>query len=331
MKAYLTKSYGPDARFEASEVPTPELTQGQVLIEVKGTSINAIDNKFLRYDIGLNPELPSVLHGDVAGIVAAVASDVSEFKVGDEVYACAGGFLGNAGALAEYMPADAKFVAHKPKTLSFAEAAALPLVAITSWEALVDSAKIQPGDHVLVHAGVGGLGHVAVQIAKAQGARVATTVSSEKAAQTAREYGADETINYKEESVEDYVQRLTGGKGFDMVYDTVGGPNFENSLQAVRNYGLVVTVFTGTTATELELMTSFVKSAHIHTQNMSIPLVSGEGREHHGMILREAAQLADTGQLKPLINPEQFTFDQANEAHALFEAQKHIGKVVLTP
>ena len=83
MKAYLTKSYGPDARFEASEVPTPELTQGQVLIEVKGTSINAIDNKFLRYDIGLNPELPSVLHGDVAGIVAAVASDVSEFKIGD--------------------------------------------------------------------------------------------------------------------------------------------------------------------------------------------------------------------------------------------------------
>jgi NADPH2:quinone reductase len=330
MKAYITKSYGPDARFELADIPVPELSRGQVLIAVKATSVNAIDNKFLRHDIGLNPELPAVLHGDVAGVVAAVAADVTGFSVGDDVYACAGGFLGNTGALTEFMPADARFVAHKPKSLGFAEAAALPLVAITAWEALADSAKLKSGDHVLVHAGVGGLGHVAVQIAKARGAKVATTISSDKAAETAREFGADETINYREESVEEYVQRLTDGHGFDMVYDTVGGPNLENSLKALRNYGQVVTVFTGTAATKLELMTSFVKSAQIHTQNMSIPLVTGEGREHHGEILRKTAELVDVGKLKPLVDKQQFTFDQVNDAHAYFAAKKHTGKVVLT-
>ncbi|MBW2520433.1 MAG: zinc-dependent alcohol dehydrogenase family protein [Deltaproteobacteria bacterium] len=330
MTAYVTRSYGPDAHFEATDVPIPKLAPEQVLIEVKATSLNPIDHKLLRHDIGLNPELPAVLHGDVAGIVSEVGSDVSNFRVGDEVYACAGGFIGNAGALADYMPADSRLVAHKPKTLSFAEAAALPLVVITAWEAMIDSARVKTNDHVLVHAGVGGVGHVAVQIAKSRGARVATTVSTEQAAQTAKKLGADEIINYRQESVEDYVQRLNDGKGFDMVYDTVGGPNFEKSLQALRNYGHVVTVFTGTTATKLELMTSFLKSASIHTQNMSIPLVSGQGRDHHGQILRDAAKLVDSGKLKPLIHEQQFKFQNVNEAHALFESGKYVGKIVLT-
>ncbi|MFI4911791.1 MAG: zinc-dependent alcohol dehydrogenase family protein [Sedimentisphaeraceae bacterium JB056] len=330
MKAYITKSYGADARFEFGEIETPKLSSGQVMIEVKATSINAIDNKFLRHEIGLNPELPAILHGDVAGVIREVSGDVTNLKIGDEVYACAGGFLGNPGALAEFMPADARFVAHKPKSIIFAEAAALPLVAITAWEALADSAKIKSGDHVLIHAAVGGLGHAALQTAKALGAKVATTVSSERAADIARELGADEIINYREESVEDYVQRLTDGSGFDMVYDTVGGSNFENCLQAIRNYGKVVTVFTGTTATKLELMTSFIKSGHIHTQNMSIPLVSGQGRQHHGEILRNVAKWVDEGKVKPLVDPQIFTFEEANEAHAYFEAKKHTGKVVLT-
>lgn len=155
-------------------------------------------------------------------------------------------------------------------------------------------------------------------------------MSSKEAAQIAGNLGADNIIYYRDEAVENYVQRLTNNNGFDVVYDTVGGHNFENSLQAVRTYGRVVTVFTGPGATEMELKTAFFKGVSVHTQNMSIPLVTGKGREHHGTILKEAAKLVDSGKLKPLIDPHHFMFSEANEAHAFFESKKHIGKIVLT-
>lgn len=329
MKAYVTLSCGPDARFESAEISIPELSKGQVLIEVKATSLNPVDNKFLRHDLGINPDLPAVLHGDVAGVVSAVAPDVEGFQVGDEVYACAGGFKGTHGALAEYMPADARLVAHKPESLSFAHAAALPLVVITAWESLIDSAKIQPDEHVLIHGGTGGVGHVGVQLAKANGARVATTVSTREKEQYAHGLGADKVINYREESVKEYVERLTDGRGFDVVYDTVGGPVFYQSLEAVRTRGRIVAVLTGTDSAKLDLTTAFMKAVTVHTQNMSIPLITGEGREHHGEILREVAKLVDSGKLKPLLDPHRFSFAQANEAHALFESGKHLGKIAL--
>jgi NADPH2:quinone reductase len=329
MKAYITREYGTDARFELAEIETPKPGEGEILIDVKATSINPIDNKLLRHELGFNPELPAVLHGDVAGVVSAVGPNVHGFEIGDEIYACAGGFIGTPGALAEYMPADERLVAHKPKSLSFVEAAALPLVVLTAWESLIDSAKIQAGEHVLVHGGTGGVGHVGVQLAKAKGARVAATVSSEDKAEIASSLGADDIINYREETVDSYVQRLTDGRGFDVVYDTVSGPVFDQSLNATRNRGRIITVFTGTESTTLDLMNAFIKAATVHTQNMSIPLITGEGREHHGEILREAAKLADAGKLKPLIDPNRFTFTQANEAHALFESNKHVGKIVL--
>jgi len=329
MKAYVTREYGADARLELAEVETTKPREGEILIAVKATSINPIDNKLLRHDLGFNPDLPAVLHGDVAGVVSAVGPGVKGFEIGDEVYACAGGFKGTPGALAEFMPADARLVAHKPKSLSFTEAAALPLVVITAWESLIDSAKIQPGEHVLVHGGTGGVGHVGVQLAKAKGTRVAVTVSSDDKAEITRSLGADDIINYRQESVEQYVQRLTDGRGFDAVYDTVSGPIFDQSLKATRKWGRIVTVFTGTDSTTQDLINAFINAATIHTQNMSIPLMTGEGREHHGEILREAAELADAGKLKPLIDPTRFTFAQANEAHALFESKKHVGKIVL--
>lgn len=329
MKAYVTKQYGADGCFELAEIETPEPVEGEILIEVKASSLNPIDNKLLRHELGFNPELPAVLHGDVAGIVSAVGPGVRKFVLGDEVYACAGGFVGTPGALAEFIPADENLVALKPKSLSFAEGAALPLVVLTAWESLIDSANIQPGEYVLVHGGTGGVGHIAIQLAKAKGARVATTVSSDDKARIARDLGADEVINYREESVDAYVQRLTGGRGFDAVYDTVSGPVFGQSLDAIRIRGRIVTVFTGTEPTTLDLMNAFIKAATVHTQNMSIPLITGEGRAHHGEILREAATLADDGKLKPLLDPNHFTFAQANEAHALFESGKHIGKIVL--
>ena len=329
MKAYVTREYGEHGRFELADIETPVAGEGEILIEVKATSLNPIDNKLLRHELGFNPELPAVLHGDVVGIVSAIGPGVRKFVLGDEVYACAGGFIGTPGALAEFIPVDENLVALKPKSLSFAEAAALPLVVLTAWESLIDSAKIQPGEHVLVHGGTGGVGHIAVQLAKAKGARVATTVSSDSKAEIARRLGADEVINYREESVDAYVQRLSGGRGFDAVYDTVSGPVFDQSLNAARIRGRVVTVFTGTESTTLDLMNAFIKAATVHTQNMSIPLITGEGRAQHGEILREAAILVDAGKLKPLLDPNHFTFAQANEAHALFESGKHVGKIVL--
>ena len=258
MQAQVTSSYGAEARFETSQVPSPELEAGHVLIEVKATSLNPIDNKLLRKDLGFNPELPAVLHGDVAGVVSAVGPDVQGFVVGDEVYACAGGFAGTPGALAEFMQADARLVAHKSKSLSFAEAAALPLVLLTAWESLIDGADVQEGEHVLVHGGTGGVGHVAVQLAKARGARVAVTVSSDKKAEIARSLGADDVVMYRDETVEEYVKRLTDGVGFDVVYDTVGGEVFDQSLRATRIRGRVATV---TGASGNKTLTSRVLSA----------------------------------------------------------------------
>ena len=328
MKAYLTRSYGPEARLEAAEIPVPEPASGQILIEVKATSLNPIDNMFLRQDLGFNPELPAVLHGDVAGVVSAAGQGVDRFKVGDEVYACAGGFKGHGGALAGYMVADARLVAQKPRTLDFASAAALPLVAITAWEGLIDKAQIQPGQHVLVHGGTGGVGHVALQLAKAYGARVATTISSEEKAKMVGDLGADDIIFYREQTVEQYVESLTNGHGFDIVFDTVGGKNLERSFAATRNKGQVVNIMSFSSH---DLTAAMIRALTIHIPNMSIPLLTGVGRERQGEILREVAKLVDEGRLKPLIHERRFSFDEVNEAHSLFEAKGHTGKISLTP
>ena len=330
MKAYVTQTFGAEARFETAEIPIPDAKPRHIIIEVKATSINPIDNKFFRHDIGFNPQLPAVLHGDVAGIVSEIGTEVESFEVGDEVYACAGGFKGTAGALADFMPADSRLVAKKPTSLSFAEAAALPLVAITAWESLIDAAKIQAGEHVLVHGGTGGVGHVGIQLAKAKEAQVSTTVSSKAKADMAIRLGADHTILYHEESVEEYVQRLTNGVGFDAVYDTVGGATFDQSLKATRKWGRIAALFTGTDSPTKDLLPAFLNGLTIHTENMSIPLVTGEGRPHHGEILRAVAKLVDEGKLTPLIHEKRFTFDEVNEAHALFEAKSYTGKIVLT-
>ena len=330
MTAYVTRTFGPEARIEKAEIPMPDLKPGHIIIDVKATSINPIDNKFLRNDLGFNPQLPAVLHGDVAGVVSEIGSGVGDFEVGDEVYACAGGFIGTGGALADFMAADAKLVAKKPTSVSFVEAAAIPLVAITAWESLIDAVKIKAGDHVLVHGGTGGVGHVGIQLAKVKGAQVSTTVSSNDKAQIAKQLGADHTILYHEESVEDYVKRLTNGVGFDVVYDTVGGATFEQSLKATRKWGRISTLFTGTDSSTKDLLPAFIKGLTIHTENMSIPLVTGEGRDHHGEILRRVAEMVQEGQLKPLIHNKPFSFAEINEAHALFEAKLHIGKIVFT-
>lgn len=330
MKAYQVHEYGKTAKFIEEEVPKPSVRQGHVVVEVKASSLNPVDHKLLKADLGINPALPATLHMDVAGVITEVGEGVTAFKTGDEVYGCAGGLKGEAGniegALADYMLADSDLLALKPKTLSFSEAAALPLVAITAWEGLFDRAQIKKGDHVLIHAGAGGVGHIAIQFARQKGARIATTVSSEGKAKIAREFGAEDIIFYRDETVADYTQRLTDGKGFDVVFDTIGGGNLDKSLQAVRSSGQVISIV-GTNKHDLSPM--HMKGLSLHLVFMLLPMLTGKGRAHHNFILGEVAKWVDKGLVKPLIHKDKFSFNQANEAHALFAANKHIGKIVL--
>ncbi|MFW5696073.1 MAG: zinc-binding dehydrogenase, partial [Alkalispirochaeta sp.] len=248
MKAMVCNEWGDPHVFSPAEIKMPEPGPGQVRIKVAATSVNPVDTKIRAGHIKAAPAFPAVLHGDVSGVVHAVGPGVTRFAVGDRVHGCAGGFKGLSGALAEYMIADARALARMPDGMSMREAAAMPLVSITAWLALVDRARVKPTDHVLIHAGAGGVGHVAVGIARALGARVAATVSSEEKAEVARSMGADDIIYYRDEGVSEYVDRLTGGTGFDVVFDTVGGANIEKSLAATRIGGHMLGIAMRTTA-----------------------------------------------------------------------------------
>ena len=176
MKAMVLNSYGPDALFELTEIPDPVATSGHVVVKVAAVSVNTVDTmiRSMGADLPLSPQLPAVLGMDFAGTVVAIGDSVTDFTIGDEVYGCAGGLMDLQGALAEYINADARLIAHKPKALSMREAAALPLVGITAYEGLT-RAGVGEGQTVLVQGGAGGVGHVAVQIARHLGAAVFAT------------------------------------------------------------------------------------------------------------------------------------------------------------
>jgi NADPH2:quinone reductase len=322
----IYKTGGPEV-FEIINMPIPELSRGHVLIKVAATSVNQIDCKIRSGVVaGIGPDFPAILQGDVAGVVEAVGPEVSEFKVGDEVYGCAGGFHGLGGALAEYMAADVRLLAKKPKTLSMTESAALPLVGITAWEALFDKAVLTKGQKVLVHGGIGGVGHIAVQLAKWAKAQVSTSVLSEKDFDLARALGADEVIDVSQESPLQYVQRLTLGEGFEVVIDTVGGKNLDRSLDAAAINGKIVTTAARSTH---DLTPMHNKSLTLSAVFMLLPLITNRGREHHGQILKQLAEIADQGWIKPLIDPKHFSLESTAEAHTWLESGQARGKVVV--
>lgn len=326
MRAMIIDEFGGPEVFKEADIPVPAMKPGHVLIRVQATSVNPIDCLIRTMGPPFAPALPAVLHGDVAGTIEAAAPDVVAFKPGDAVYACAGGVIGAGGALAEYMLADAALVAPKPKSLSMREAAALPLVTITAWEGIFQRARIKPGNTVLVHGGTGGVGHIAVQLAKQASATVYATVSSEKKAQIARAFGADEVIHYKQEDVKSYVDRLTDGRGFDVVFDTVSGGNLAKSFEATKLKGEVIaTVALG----QFDLAPVHLRGLSLHVIFMLIPLIHGVNRSVHSSILREAARFVDEGKLKPLVDPHEFRISDVAEAHQLLESGGAIGKVVL--
>lgn len=326
MKAMILNQYGENAAFQVGELPKPELKAGHVLVRIAATSVNTVDTMIrqMGQDLPLSPALPAVLGMDFAGTVVAVGEGVVDFAAGDEVYGCAGGLADLQGALAEYMLADARLIAHKPRLLSMREAAALPLVGITAYEGL-QRAGTHAGQRVLVHGGAGGVGHVAVQLAKHLGAEVYATCSGDVQANVIQSYGAT-PINYTRESVDDYVAQYTGGTGFEVVYDSVGGANMASSFAAAALNGQVVSTVS---MLELDLNPVHFKGLSLHVVFMLIPMLHNHKREEHGVILGKLAQIADAGALKPLLDDTRFNLDDVGQAYARLASGQAIGKVVV--
>lgn len=326
MKVQAIAQFGEPSVFKTMELPVPEVIPGHVLIRVAATSVNPVDFKIRRGSAqAIAPAFPAVLHGDVAGIIEAVGEGVT-FNLGDEVYACAGGVKGLGGALAEFMLADAALVALKPSSLTMQAAAALPLVSITAWDGLIDRAKVHSGQTVLVYGGTGGVGHIGIQLAKWAGAKVFATAATDEKGAIARDLGADVAINYHKQTVEEYVEEHTGGKGFDIVFDTVGGKNLPNAFKAVALNGTVVSTSTSST---FDLSPMHSKGLTLHVVFMLIPMLHGIGREHHSHILSQLAQLVEQGKVRPLLDSQSFSFTDVAAAHRHAESGKTIGKVTL--
>lgn len=328
MKAQVINQFGDPFVFEYSNIARPILKPGHVLIRVYATSVNPIDCKIRSGVVAeVSPDFPAILHGDVSGVIEEIADDIADFEIGDEIYGFAGGLKGTNGALAEYMLVDAKLIAKKPKSLSLLECAALPLASITAWEALFNKAKLTNNQHILVHGGVGGVGHVAVQLARWCEANVSTTVLKNEDFSLAKSLGASEIINAKEENVEKYVLRLTNNQGFDVVFDTVGGLNLSNSLIAAKTNGSVVT--TNARSTQ-DLTPVHHKALSLHAVFTLLPILKNEGREIYGKILAKIAEIVDEGKLKVLIDQNKFTLDSISEAHHFLESGKAQGKVLVS-
>jgi len=329
VKAMILTQFGEPDHFALRDLPDPTPGPGEVLLRVAASGVNPVDTKIRKGGSAVAPELPAILGMDVAGTVEAVGEEVAAFRPGDAVYGCAGGLLDIPGSLAERMVADARLLAPKPEHLSFREAAALPLVTITAWEGLIDRVRTLAGRRVLVYGGTGGVGHVALQLAKAYGddqTVVTATASSPEKAAIARDLGADEVIDYREESPAEYLERLTGGAGFDVVFDSVGGDNLNRAIEAAAVHGEVVTIVTHQS---YDLGPAMAKGLTLHIVLMLLPLVHGQGRAHHGEILRHVNALVATERLRPLLDPNRFTLDQVADAHRLLESGEAVGKIVV--
>jgi NADPH:quinone reductase-like Zn-dependent oxidoreductase len=313
-----------DTAFRVAAVSLPQPGPGQVLVRIAASAVNPLDTKIqMGQAAHARHPLPAILGLDMAGTVEAVGAGVTAFRRGDEVYGMVGGVGGHQGTLAQQAVVDADLLAIRPANLSMREAAALPLIVITAWEGLVDRMAVTAGDTVLVQGGAGGVGHVAVQIALARGAKVFATGSADQRA-TIETLGA--TFIDREEAVEDYVARLTGGEGFDKVYDTAGGAALDASFRAVRQFGHVASCLGWGTHALAPL--SFKGASYSGVFTLS-PLLSGRGRRHHGEILAAAATLAEAGKLAPILDSRRFTLATVGEAYAAIKAGTVRGKLVV--
>ncbi len=297
-------------------------------MRLRAAGINPIDTKLRKRGTFYPNQMPAILGCDGAGIIEAVGANVQKFQVGDEVYFCQGGLGAKTGNYAELVIVDERFVARKPTSISFAEAAAAPLVLITAWEALYDRGRLEAGRKILIHAGAGGVGHLAIQLAKLQGADVCTTVGSEEKAEFVRNLGADYPILYKQT---DFVQATldwTKGEGVDLAFDTVGGDIFTQTFPAVMVYGDIVTILEPDSSTNWKVARN--RNLRISLELMLTPMAEGmvSAQQDQAKILEQCACLIDEGKLKINLS-KTFPLEAASVAHRLLELGSTTGKIAL--
>jgi len=313
-----------NAPLRISQISMPEPRTGEVLVRVRASGVNPLDTKIHAGAAAhARHPLPAIPGIDLAGVVEQTGRGVTRFKPGDEVYGMTGGVGGVQGSLAEFAAVDADLLALKPANLSMREAAALPLIFITAWEGLIDRAALKAGQKVLIQGGAGGVGHVAIQIARALGADVFATGSASQRA-TIEGFGA--VFIDRDTAVETYVAEHTGGRGFDIVYDTVGGKVLDASFTAVHRFGHVVSALGWGTHALAPLSFRAATYSGVFTL---LPLLTGEGRAHHGEIMREATRLIEAGKLVPLVDARRFTLETVGDAYTLIRDHAAKGKLIV--
>lgn len=324
MKVLVLEHFG--APYVLKEIARPTVGDNQVLVQIKASGVNPLDLKIKSGNAGhAKAKLPAILGVDMAGIVIETGRNISDFRPGDEVYGMTGGIGGIQGSLAEFASVDADLLAIKPKNLTMKEAASLPLAFITAWEGLVDRAKAGNGQSILIHGGAGGVGHIAVQLAKSFGTKVFAT-GSESQKSLLNNLGAI-AINYEKDSVSDYVDLHTKGEGFDIIFDTVGGTTLDASFQAAKIYtGHVLSILGWGTHSLAPL--SFRGATYSGVFSL-LPLLSGKGRKHHCEILKEATKLVEQGFLKPIADSKTYRLETVEEAYYAIENRLTNGKVVI--
>ena len=332
MKAIVMSQPGTPEVLQLQDVPPPQITQPQqILVKLQAAGINPIDTKIRSRGTFYPDQMPAILGCDGAGIIEVVGDRVQQFQPGDEVYFCAGG-LGEKGTgnYAEYAVVAEHFVALKPKSLSFSEAAAAPLVLITAWEALYDRARLVAGSTVLIHGGAGGVGHVAIQLAKIKGAQVATTVSSPDKERLVLSLGADKPILYQQTDFVEAVLNWTNSRGVDVAFDTIGGKVFFATCNAVKIYGDLVTILEPNSDLGT-LKVARQRNLRIGLELMLTPMLKGltEYQKCHGEILRQCATWIDEQKLKIHLH-RSFPLAEAAIAHKTLEQGSMTGKIALS-
>jgi NADPH2:quinone reductase len=330
MQAIVMNQPGGPEVLAVRSLPVPELPSAQhVRVQLHAAGVNPVDTKLRANGTYYPDRLPTILGCDGAGVVETVGDKVTRVAPGDKVYFCSGGIGGEPGNYATYNNVHEDYLARMPANLDFTAAAAVPLVLITAWEALYDRAQLQPAERVLIHAAAGGVGHVAVQLARHTLARVAATVGDADKAAFVRTLGAERIIDYKKE---DFVQATldwTGSAGVDLTFDTVGGETFCKSFAATRVYGQIVTLLQ--TACDANAMKIARTRNHgIHYVLMLTPMFLGmhATRVHQREILEAGAQLIEDGKLRVQVGAE-LPLAQAAEAHHLVGTGHTTGKIVL--
>jgi len=330
MHAIVMNQPGGPEVLEVRSLPVPELPSARhVRVRLHAAGVNPVDTKLRANGTYYPDRLPTILGCDGAGAVEAAGNKVTRFAPGDKVYFCSGGIGGEPGNYATYNTVHEDYLARLPANLDFNAAAAVPLVLITAWEALYDRARLQPAERVLIHAAAGGVGHVAVQLARHTLARVAATVGDADKADFVRALGAERIIEYKQENFMQAVLDWTGGVGVDLTFDTVGGETFCKSFAATRVYGQVVTLLQ--TACDTNAMkTARTRNQGIHYELMLTPQSHGlhAARVHQREILEAGAQLIEEGKLTVHVSAV-LPLAQAAEAHRLVGTGHSTGKIVL--